>query len=62
MRYADEQIRQHELEQRRNDVVMNEANSIFDALRIDYELPFKELPEKQIYAAAFIELERMLKG
>ncbi|HMX00946.1 MAG TPA: hypothetical protein PKL56_18240 [Cyclobacteriaceae bacterium] len=62
VRYADEQIRQHELEQRRNDVVMNEANSIFDALRIDYELPFKELPEKQIYAAAFIELERMLKG
>lgn len=62
VRYADEQMRLHELEKRQNQVQINEANVILDALHIHYELPFEALPEKKVYASAFIEIENMLIG
>jgi hypothetical protein len=62
VRYADEQVRLHELEKQQNQQRIAEANSALDEMHIDYELPFKELPEKQIYALAFNELEKMLNG
>ncbi|MFZ6011983.1 MAG: hypothetical protein ACOYXT_16695 [Bacteroidota bacterium] len=62
VRYADEQIRLHELEKKQNESRMSEANTALDAMHIVYELPFEELPEKQIYGLAFRELEKMLNG
>lgn len=62
VRYADEQIRLHELEKKQRQSKLDEAKAIFDDLHIDYELPFEALPEKQIYASAFIEIENMLSG
>ena len=62
LRYADEQIRLHELEKRQNEQSVMDAISNIDEMHISYEFPFEELAEKKSYAVAFVELEKMIKG
>jgi len=62
VKYADEQIRLHELEQKQQQQRLVEANSALDEMHIEYEIPFESNPDKNIYALAFNELEKMLSG
>jgi hypothetical protein len=61
-RYADQQIAAHEFQKEQNRKEILEANNALDELRIDYEFPFEDLPEKRNYAFAFGELNRMIRG
>lgn len=62
VKYIEEQTRLRELEKKQQQEKLVEANSVLDEMRIEYEIPFEPSPEKNIFALAFNEIEKMLTG
>lgn len=61
-RYADEDIRRHQVEQKQKQDQLKEATAAIDEMHIDYEFSFSEKPEKWEFGLAFEELKKMLDG
>jgi hypothetical protein len=61
-RAADEDIRRYELEKAQRQNLIDQANSELDAMHVEYQLPFNDLPEKKLYFDAFNYLKKVLNG
>jgi hypothetical protein len=61
-RYADEDIKRYELEKAERQEVIEQADSELNALKIEYQIPFAESPEKKLYFDAYNYFKRVLNG
>jgi hypothetical protein len=59
-RAADEDIRRYESEKAQRQKLVDQANAELDAMRIEYQLPFSESPEKQLYFDAYKYFQTVL--
>jgi len=59
-RYAEEDIRQHRIQMAERQRQIDEASSEIDAMHIDHQFPFNNLPEKKLYFDALHYFEKVL--
>ncbi|HEU5291447.1 MAG TPA: hypothetical protein VFU05_12445 [Cyclobacteriaceae bacterium] len=61
-RYAEKDIRRYDMQIAQKQKLIDDANGALEAVHIDYEFPFSDLPEKNLYFDAFNYLKKVLNG